>query len=143
MTRSLVTLVAIVSVALLVPLGLRSYRNWALTLSADVAMDCYAVDVVAEAIVRHVEKTGALPQEWDDLADDVEMLNNEAERALTFKELQDRVVIDFARIGNAEEHLIVTLVSGRRVHWEGREPNEVVRLGLRGLPAKSSQQGGK
>lgn len=105
----------------------------ALTGLPDTVRDSYAQWRVADMVVQYLEwNDGNWPRCWEDL--------DEARHVIAsnwpFEDLRARVEIDFAAdpeaLTNADPPVrVIRLVNGKRHHWSGAEPNEIIRQYLR------------
>ncbi|MEK7415770.1 MAG: hypothetical protein AAB263_20885 [Planctomycetota bacterium] len=98
--------------------------------------DCYGQWDTAELIVRFHRQHYRLPASWEDIreayGDDSELRGG-----LSVAQLQQIIVVEFARLGELEALAKRTLAatslpeiiqpsSGRQSHWAGAEPNTLV-----------------
>src|SRR5262245_60586831 len=105
--------------------------------------DCYAQWWVADMVTLHLQWEGTWPKGWDDLAEPYDVLTGGTASPRDFDDLRGRVDVDFtadpkdlARAeprGEEPPFRVITLRSGRRHHWSGREPNRMVWEYLRGM----------
>lgn len=104
------------------------------TISAVVShtRDAYAADWTAEFVIEHLKTSGnKWPSSWADLEDEYTFYQSH-DYPFSFAELQDLVDVrwdtDASAVANSDPPMtVITLTSGSSSHFEGSEPNALVR----------------
>jgi hypothetical protein len=133
-------------------LGYILYRN-----TTERVLDAYALDWTATLISEHLDRhDGAWPKSWDDLAATAERLRQESpsvttgEPAVSSREelerTRKRVRVNFEvnrtqllqEAGDAESPPweVISLRTGRKPRYQGRDPNVVILDHLRARAAR-------
>jgi hypothetical protein len=126
--------VVAVVVAASVAAALGAGAVWVYLRVNEAVADCYAQWRVADIVIQYLEwHGGSWPKDWDDLEEAREACVG---RSWPAEELRLRVEIDFAAepkaLAAAEPPIrAIRLTTGKRHHWDGAEPNELVRAYLR------------
>lgn len=97
-----------------------------------VVKNAYAVWWVADMVVEHMKSNqNRWPRNWDDLREPYAALAQRSGQPWTFDELRERVVVDWKAnpksLAKENSFRVIWLKDGTSSHYEGCEPNEIVR----------------
>lgn len=97
-----------------------------------VVKNAYAVWWVADMVVEYMRSNqNRWPQNWDDLREPYKVLTQKSGQPWTFDELRSRVDVDWKAnpesLAKERSFRVIWLKDGTNSHYEGCEPNEIIR----------------
>jgi len=112
------------------------YLVWCFASVPRALHDCYGQWDAAELIIRFHRQHNRLPASWEQIGE-VYGDGSGLHGGMTFMQLKETIVMEFARLGELQELArqtsavsalpeIVYPRSGRQSHWAGAEPNHLV-----------------
>jgi hypothetical protein len=129
-------------VALILLLAATACVVWSIATIPRLLRDCYSQWVTAELIIECHRKTGRFPSDWGSLEPFYGDGAGLHHGGLNFLQISELITVEFGRlpelqpvnIGNstaANLPRVIYTKSGRRSHWSGAEPNQMIHEYLR------------